>query len=187
MIKFIFPVLILLCNNAYGQADNNSNKSISIDSLKKIKTLFINDPIYESGDTLYLFYDPLDSLQHLISSRVLEWKLRDVSLRGKPGTHWKEYERFARQFRLHELRDSLTLKDLEGIVLTSRQEFGDFYQRTYERSKGMEIRDGKIKEMSFYFWNLGNHFSWIYVFVVQHDGWITEYYTSLRSFIEVIL
>ena len=146
-----------------------------------------NDPIYESEDTLYLFYDPLDSLQHLISSRVLEWKLRDVSLKGELGENWDEYEQFVRKFRLYEVRDSLTLKDLEGIVLTSRQEFCDFYQREYKRSGGIDKLRGNEREMTFYFWDLRNHFSNVYVFVVQNDGTITQYEASLWGYTDFVL
>lgn len=133
---------------------------------------------------MYLFYDPLDSLQDLHSrSLVLEWKLCDVPPRG----NWKEYEKAVRCFKLFEVRGNLTLKDLEGIVLTSRQEFGDFYQRVYKRSNGMEKSYTGERKMSFYFWDVGNHFAFIYVFVVQKNGTITQYKTSLWGLTDIVM
>ena len=142
-----------------------------------------NDPIYESGDTLYLFYDPLDSLQHLNSRMTaLEWKLKAIST-----TRFSEYEPFLRKFPLFKIQDGLTLKDLEGIVLTSRQEFCDFYRREYKRKGGIDLLRGREREMTFYFWDLGNHFARVYIFVVQEDGKITKYETSFWGYIDVIL
>lgn len=139
-----------------------------------------NDLIYESGDTLYLFYDPLDSLQHLDSHmKALEWKLHELSPIANKTDPWGEYGQVARVFPLSRKCDNLTLKDLEGIVLTSRQELCDFYRREYKRKGGIDFLRFREEKMTFYFWDLGNYFARIYVFVVQEDGKITKYRTLL--------
>lgn len=183
MKKFSFLFGLLFFNAVYGQMHdflqewNEDNRKCRIENRR------VAEPIYESGDTLYLFYNPLDSLQSFnAGSKVLKWKLYDVSEKN-----WDKYEQAVRGFKLIEVRDSLNLNDLDGKVLTSRQEFCDFYQRVYKRSNGRENTHGGDRKMSFYFWDIGNHFTYVFVYVVQKDGMIIQYKTSLWGLTDIVM
>lgn len=142
----------------------------------------VDDPIYETGDTLYLFYDCTDSLQAYYDRgyfKIVLWKIREMTREESEQPDPPEYDGLFFSKKWHEFYlygihgyepEIWTFEDLEGIILTSRKELLDFYQREYVRKKGKVKESGKEMRMCLSEYDFGNHFTYIYMLIPRSDG-----------------
>lgn len=175
-------LFIMLLTSCYltTLAQNIIVKAREERAVNRIENRKSNDPIYATGDTLYLLYDAQDSLQTYDAVyHIMLWKMRgltreealrkDTSIWGEPFIPEIEYE-FHLFSSAYDLPKRLTADDLSRMVVTTRKEFMDFYQREYERKNGMMKVLGKEEKMVLDRYEFRNHFSAIYIIIPQKNG-----------------
>lgn len=180
MKQTIFFIMLLTGCYLTTTAQNIIVKAREERAANRIENRKSNDPIYATGDTLYLLYDAQDSLQAYNPNRKLMlWEMRKMTREEAEQQDTLVYgEAFmpeiACQFYLYydryDLPKRLTADDLSRMVVTTRKEFMDFYQREYARKKGMMKVLGKEEKMVLDWYEFRNHFSAIYVIIPQKNG-----------------
>lgn len=188
MNRYLLLVFLLFISPLYIQAQSFWEKCAKETVRIRLENRKSDDPIYETGDTLYLFYDCTDSLQEYYqSSGKLLWKIREMTEEERNAVEPPEYDDIFSsdiwcQISLGSWRkpEILTFEDLKGIVLTSRKEFLDFYQREYVRKKGKERFLKREEKMMLSWFIFQRYFTHVYVIIPRSD-WTFELYLSAKD------
>ena len=132
------------------------------------------DTFYQRGDTLYLLFDPTDTLQFRYKTDI-QWFLRPFTEEEKEALRNGDNSvLLAVRKRLapkNKKRITLSSQDLKRKILTTRKELMDFYEREFPRRLARFRETNK----SMYLiapdaWNLRIYFKQIYMIIPLANG-----------------
>ena len=133
-----------------------------------------DDPMYLRGDTLYLLYDPTDSLQFF--GGELWWMYRGFTQEEKEMYYGREEQReMSLVLEVSKKIKTLTYDDLKDIHLTLREEYLAFYEREYKRLGGKMYVRNFCEKMDFTRFDPLYYFKKVYVIVPDTNGTFRMY------------
>ncbi len=180
MNRYLPLIFLMIIFSLFSKAQNVSERLDKEWARNREENRKSNDPIYATGDTLYLFYDCTDSLQiYRVKSRIMIWKLREPT----PLENYYISEScdllcsnsLALDCKLYFIYKNspciLSKEDVAKLPLTNRKEFMNFYLRELkrqQRKRGVVIDKRKIQLLSWYDFSL--YFTKTYVLIPKDDG-----------------
>ena len=166
---FLILSLLLLTISLFSQ----SKQETAPYEIMRKRLRVSDDPMYLRGDTLYLLYDPTDSLQFF--GYEFWWMYRDFTQEEM----YYEDEGGRRDISLvlavSKKIKTLTYDDLKDIHLTLREEYLAFYEREYKRLGGKMYVWNFCEKMDFRQFDPLYYFKKVYVIVPDTNGTFRMY------------
>ncbi|MCR9011697.1 hypothetical protein [Gabonibacter chumensis] len=169
MKRFVFIIIILsIFTGVNAQTVKRGyDQGWKIELSKEVRES--GDPFYQRGDTLYLLFDSTDTLQFRYKTDV-HWFLRSLTEEEKKGLNSGENTillvvrtRFSSR---NKKRITLSSRDLQGKILTSRRELMDFYEREFPRCLARYRKTQKSRYLiAPGAWNLRIYFRQVYMII----------------------